>query len=185
MARLLGRDGGFEMASVEVFVDDAVRGDLPYLCAKTGRPADGVQRMSVPVRTLGAAWLLVFVGPIGWIVLAVLATRGGDRLTVRLPWSHAAADAERSAARIRTMSLLVAAAALIADVGLGPDVVLGVVFLLAIAAAAAWHLAVQFRRIGIDLDASGRWVILRGVAPEFADAVEDEQRRDRDRSLRS
>jgi hypothetical protein len=37
------------VTAVDVFVDDAIRGDLPLVCAKTGEPADLLIRMRQPV----------------------------------------------------------------------------------------------------------------------------------------
>ena len=63
------------MAAVTVFVDDAIRGDLPLVCAKTGEPTDLMIRMRQPVGggLPAAAWLLLLLGPMGIIILVVLA----------------------------------------------------------------------------------------------------------------
>ena len=45
------------MAAVSVFVDDAIRGDLPLMCAKTGEPADLKIRMRQPVGMFPLLWL--------------------------------------------------------------------------------------------------------------------------------
>ena len=84
------------MAQVTVFVDDAVQGTLPAVCAKDGVPT--ADRLTVQTTVgdgarLGVLWLLVFAGPIGWIVLLFLSTsRSGraERLRVELPVSSAA-----------------------------------------------------------------------------------------------
>jgi hypothetical protein len=88
------------MAAVEVWVDDAVRGNLPGVCVKTGCPADGLVRVEHEHGSLGLAWLLVFLGPIGWIVLlALLATNCRELFTVRLPYSNASWERERALRR--------------------------------------------------------------------------------------
>jgi hypothetical protein len=66
------------MAAVRVFVDDAVLGRFPPVCAKTGMPSDGRLAVTTTVGGSGrvsAPWLilLVLLGPIGWVALAVLA----------------------------------------------------------------------------------------------------------------
>ena len=74
------------MATVSVFVDDAVRGRLPHICVETGLPADGKLVVEQSRGGIGFAWLLIFLGPIGWIalvVVAVLARR--ETLAVRAP----------------------------------------------------------------------------------------------------
>ncbi len=76
------------MATVSVFVDEAVRGRLPMVCAKTGQPADLLVRTTQSVGGLpGAAWLLVFLGPPGWGILLLLALFGSgqESLTARIP----------------------------------------------------------------------------------------------------
>ena len=81
------------MTSVQVFVDDAVRGDFPPVCAKTGTAAQGKFRIDQHRGGLGPAWLLVLLGPIGWIVLVLmLFTTRRVTLTIRLPYSEAAVE---------------------------------------------------------------------------------------------
>src|SRR5262245_36835692 len=118
------------MAWLTVFVDDAVCGRLPPVCAKTGRPSDG--RLAVShddvrgASSVSTAWLLplLLFPPIGWQILLLLAT------------------------------LVVC--------------VIG-------ALLAEWR--VGQASVAVDLDASRRWVTLRGVAPEFARAVRARQSR--------
>jgi len=163
------------MARVEVFVDDAVRGTLPSVCVKTGERADGKYVIEQSWGGVGAGWLLVFLGPIGWIVLAVwTATARRDRLTVRLPYSTAAFDRERRLIRERTLALIVAVAlglAAIVQVLSVPRVVWGVGFLVALVVAASIQVRLGWSQIGIRLDASRRWVTLSNVHPDFARSV--------------
>src|SRR3954447_16017408 len=103
------------MAAAEVWVDDAVRGNLPGVCVKTGAPADGLVRIEEEHGSLGLAWLLVFLGPIGWIVLiALLATNRRELFTVRLPYSNAAWQRERRLGRQRSIGLVVTGALVVA-----------------------------------------------------------------------
>ena len=82
------------MASAMVFVDDAVLGHLPPVCAKTGEATTDHLILTVPVggsEGLGIAWLLLLAGPLGWLGLVVLQlTRRSETLTVRLPFCDAA-----------------------------------------------------------------------------------------------
>ncbi len=58
------------MARAMVFVDDAVLGRLPGVCAKTEVSTADHLVQTVPVdggQGLGIAWLLVLAGPIGWL----------------------------------------------------------------------------------------------------------------------
>jgi hypothetical protein len=86
------------MAAVTVFVDDAVIGRFPEVCAKTGEPSNGWMRVDARIsrRFLKR-----------------------DKLVIRLPWT----EGER------------------------------------------------LRGLRVSLDASGRWVAIDGVHPDFAAAV--------------
>lgn len=177
---------------VTVFVDDAVRGTLPPVCARDGVPTADHLRHHEPVgdgARLGAAWLLVFAGPLGWLALLFVATsRGGgaEVLSTSLPWSVAAYDRQRAAGRRRRVAgwgAIGAAVALLLGVASGeldqlPTpvetlVVAGLVAvggwaLIVFAVAAA---TVRRESVTVRLDASRRWVTLGGVHPDFAAAV--------------
>ena len=122
------------MAVVTVFVDDAVCGRFPPVCAKTGQPSDGSLSLSHDVRgasSVSTAWLLLLLllGPIGWLMLLVLALanpRQTEWLTVQLPWSTEAMERLRAARAQRrnlwigaAASLVGSAAALVAWTGAG------------------------------------------------------------------
>ena len=181
------------VATVEVFVDDAVRGRLPHICVKTGVTADGRLRVEQERGGLGFAGLLVFLGPLGWIVLAMLiggALVGGagrrEVLTVRLPYSEAAVDHEIAIRRLRLRSAAVGAGALLVAVALGatghmtPGRLDLCALVTAVAAlfSAAQHVRLVRLRVGVELDASRRWVTLAGVHPDFARAVEHQHASD-------
>jgi hypothetical protein len=170
------------MATVRVFVDDAVTGHLPDVCVKDGVVAHG-WRMAlteeVGSRGLGLLWLLVFLGPIGWLTLLVAATvTRGERLTVTLPMGLAAQERYQALRRGRNTVVGVGAAAgllLVAlalttfpELGLLGVLVLGGTFV-------AWMVA-EYRvgqsLVDVRLDASRRWATLRGLHPAFARAVE-------------
>ena len=169
------------MAVAEVFVDDAVRGDLPLVCVVTGERTDFVVREEVAVdHGLGAWWLLVFLGPIGWAVLVLVAlTRRPPMLTVRLPMSDETFERLESAKRGLRIGFLLFGAGVVGSLAvIAVDLPRSALLLLTAAVAVAGvglavaaRIALAFRQVGVSLDASGRWVTLRRVAPEFADAV--------------
>jgi hypothetical protein len=164
------------VARVEVFVDDAVRGPLPRVCAKTGVPSDGKLRIEQTTGGLGLAGLLIFLGPIGWIglVLWAFSSRSGV-LTVRLPYSEAAVDHEWRLRRIRFRGAVLAllgfglALAIRSEPG---TAVLSVVAAGSLLVSLAAHLRLMTVRVGVRLDASRRWVTLTHVHPDFVRAVE-------------
>ena len=59
--------------AVRVFVDDAVQGRFPRVCARTGRPSDGwlsidaVVGRSRSMSTTAIVLLILFGGPLGWM----------------------------------------------------------------------------------------------------------------------
>jgi hypothetical protein len=175
------------MAAVEVFVDDAVRGRFPNVCAKTGQRAHGVLRIEDTRGGVGPAWLLVFLGPIGWIVLlALVVTSRRETLVVRAPYSADALRTERRKVHVVWQSLL-AAALLFVAAGLeieplptGAWFVAGFVALGVFVVAVA---VVLLTRVGVRLDASHRWVTLSRVHPDFVAAVHVMQRAQRDAAL--
>jgi hypothetical protein len=177
------------MAAVTVFVDDAVLGRFPYLCVKTGAPAEGLLTVHTPVGAdtrLGVWWLLVLAGPPGWLALVVLSwgsTGNGETLTVQVPWTEAAQQAHDQARRRRsrlvltTIALTVGALALagiLADTGLGPLAVTLALVAAAVCLVATWPAWIQVERtrVHVTIDASRRWVTLGGVHNDFAHAVE-------------
>jgi hypothetical protein len=164
------------MASVEVFVDDAVRGRLPAVCATTGAPADERIRIDQLQSGFGVAWLLVFLGPLGWIALVVLAmTSRGEVLTVRLPWSVVAADRELRLIRTRLVAICSAVAfALLLVLRRVPllDPLWAIAAVAGGVAAVVAQFSLSWRRVNVRLDASRRWVTLTNVHPAFVEAVE-------------
>lgn len=172
-------------ATVTVFVDDAVRGSLPDVCARTGVPT--TKRLTIHEDLsggLGAAWVLVFFGPLGWLVLALVAmSRRRSTLTVRIPYGAEPLGQYVLTARrtvhlaigtgVVVVALLAAAfglatshssmlfAAALVSLGIGGLVVIGN------------GLLARRQLVGIDLDASGRWVTLSRVHPAFAAACVD------------
>lgn len=171
------------MAATTVFVDDAVQGNLPPVCAKTGVPASG--RLTIHqdlTGGLGAAWVLVFFGPLGWLVLfLVAATRRRSTLTVRIPYADAELETYVRTAR-RTIHLAIATGLALlaicgAAFGLAVDPSwamlpgLGVLVVGGLAVIINGTLARRML-VGIGLDASGRWCTLSRVHPAFAAACD-------------
>jgi hypothetical protein len=174
------------MAAVTVFVDDVVTGRLPAVCVRSGVPADTWVRDRAEVGG-PPLWLflLVFLGPPGWLalVLALLLGFGRERLVVQLPFTEAELDRLKGARAQRAYSVglavvlaLVAvtrAGSLTGTVGVAALVlVIGAVLLATLA-----HLRVTAMEVGVALDASRRWVTLRGVSDGFAAQVRVDQRR--------
>ena len=169
------------MAAVSVFVDDAVRGRLPSICVKTGERTDLIIRVQQPVGggLNGAAWLLVFLGPPGWVALFVvmLLSSGQEYLTVRIPQTEAAFDREKSLERFRLAAVGAGIVTLLCALvlpGMFPVLwlMLGAAFLIA---GAALHLRILRQAVGISLDGSRRWVTFSGVHPAFVQAVHEQE----------
>jgi hypothetical protein len=186
--------------AVTVFVDDAVQGRFPPVCARTGRPGDG--RLTIDSEAVGSRSIplplvvvLLLVGPVGWAVYFVLSflSAPGERLTVRLPWTAdsqerivalrrrkngAWAAAAAGAAACAVAVVLVAGSS--GGTTLTARVVIGAI-VLASAVAAGVALVAEARlgreRVRVELDASRRWVTLVNVHPAFRQAVRADQAR--------
>ncbi len=174
------------MDDVTVFVDDAVLGRLPRICIKHGQAtADTVvQTEPVGASGLGIRWLLLVLGPIGWIAAYILSMTGsarGERLTVKLPLCEQSFCENRTARRYRTsasagaivLAIVTSAMALQASslLRIAMTALLGVATVLA---AAEWlHESRVCRRssVGVSIDVSRRWVTLHRVHPAFKGAI--------------
>ena len=137
----------------------------------------------------GSPWAvrLIFLGPLGWMFLIASLVFGGRsrQLLVRIPYSQRGLHRERSEFRAAVVSgaAMVASAIAMVIALAGPtprsQVRETVVFLLVgatlLAAVATVALGIRYslHRPGIELDASGRWVTLLSVHPNFARAVAD------------
>ena len=165
------------MAAMSVFVDDAIRGDLPLVCAKTGAPADLKVRVRQPVG--GGipfwAWFLLFLGPLGIValVLAAVLSPGAEYLTVRIPETEASFERERQLERWRLGALgagVVFPMLGVLSVGMFPMlwIAFGVAFFIA---AGALSVMLWRQSVGVSIDVTRRWVTLTNVHPDFVDAV--------------
>jgi len=184
------------MSAVTVFVDDAVQGHLPMVGVSDGAPADGLHRIHQSIGgTSGWAFLLLFLGPIGWIALVLVLVFGGSgrQLVVRLPYTRDGLEAERRRFRTSVVAGLVIVAATVGWFAtfIGPTprsnvretlmLLCGAVAIGAVVATVVLAIRYSVARPGIELDASGRWVTLRHVSPAFVTAC-SERSRDRSRS---
>src|SRR6478672_11652199 len=173
------------MSAVTVFVDDAVLGHLPMVGVTDGAPADGLHRIHQSIGgSSGWVFLLLFLGPIGWIALVLALAFGGSarQLVVRLPSTRAALDAEQRRFRAAVVAGLVMVAATIGwfVAFLGPTprsnvretlmLLSGAVAIGAVVATVVLAIRYSVARPGIELDASGRWVTLRNVHTAFVAA---------------
>jgi hypothetical protein len=173
------------VAEVTVFVDRAVLGDLPPICVIDGVVTDDRLTFTQGVGNrsgLGVAWLLVLAGPLGWLGLAVIAAfrPTGETLTVTLPFSEAAyhrkVRAEQARWRAGLVTIAVVVGAVIALAQRTTDyrlAALGLAVVGCIALVTVLVEATKVRRtsVRLELDASRRWLTLRGVHPAFTDAV--------------
>lgn len=180
--------------SARVFVDDATLGTVPFICVKSGEPADGMLPIRTSLRRFNPLWLLlILLGPIGWIVLVLVALRGdsGEAFESRLPMTVDVMDryvrSRRRLSRAWTalfVGVIALPVALVVSMGTAPAggdpspgppalvwVLLGLVGLGLVAFMAHAWLESRYTNVDIELDASRRWVTLHHVSPEFADAV--------------
>jgi MFS family permease len=165
------------MAAVTVFVDDAIRGDLPMVCAKTGQPADLRVRVRQPVGggIPGWVWFLFFLGPLGFfgLLLAALLAPGTEYLTVRIPESEASFQRERQLERWRLAALGAGVAfPFLAAFGVGMFPQLWLLLTVGGFTAAAGLTWVLWRQsVSVSIDVTRRWVTLTNVHASFAEAV--------------
>jgi hypothetical protein len=167
------------MASATVFVDDATHGHLPPICVSTGAPAEAWIDYDKPVGGMGAAaWVLVLLGPIGWLALLLLGAFGAGRetLKVKLPYTESALERFLARRRVIKGGWVVALGSLILAFVLGGSIMPAQALIAAggvgLLVALVYQLLVFFDEVDIELDASRRWVTLRGVHENFARAVE-------------
>ncbi len=175
------------MASVTVFVDDAVLGRLPGICAQDGVATTSRFRIVEEIgrsNRLGILWLLLLLGPLGWIALLVLAPRSsGEELAVEVPYSEAAYDRFVQGRRLRNGAMVGGAVAVIGLLWLtawarlaeaGVLLIFGALVATAVAVLVGeWRM--RSNLAGVSLDASRRWVTLTNVHPAFASACRDQR----------
>lgn len=185
--------------SARVFVDDATLGHVPNICVKSGEPADGMLPIHTSLQRFNPLWLLlILLGPVGWIVLVVVALRGtsGEAFEARLPMTVGVMEryvrSRRRLARAWTALFVAVIAVPVmlivsmrtapagADPSPGPSAFVWVPLCLAALAVLSFMLHAwlesRYTNVDIELDASRRWVTLHDVSPEFADAMQAQQR---------
>lgn len=159
------------MAAVTVFVDDAVLGRFPNVCAYDGESASWRVPVASQVGGMNPAWLLLLLlGPIGWVVLLFMAFGGNETLSCLVPVCAETTERWKERRRDRRIAGGLLALGLLLLVGhIGPtDLAVVAVFGLAFAVT---HIRATLGGIGVHLDASRRWVTFTGVHETFADAV--------------
>ena len=147
-------------------VDDLERGDLPAVCAKTGKPCDGLVRDTLRVVP---AWVaaLVYAGVVPFLILRLYFSR---RVDAKLPIAPARVRRIRGLVRAAWIAMVVGAAGLASAIfGAGA---IGILALLAglvaylvtvFAGNLLWLGAIASRRPDV--------VILTRVHPDFARAL--------------
>ena len=155
---------------------------MPPICAKSGEPTSRHLTITQDMTgSLGALWLALFFGPLGWLLLLVVAaTRRRSNLTVRLPYAADVLGWYASAVR-QTLWCIGGAFAVLAACLAAPAVIpifpadrlaliVPTVMLLGVVAVAWCRWRAHRLLVHLSLDASGRWVTLHKVHPAFADA---------------
>lgn len=180
------------MADVTVFVDDAVRGRLPAICAKDAVPTVDVLRVHKAIgeaNRLGIAWLLLFAGPLGWLVMLVLLGRdSGEKIAVDVPLSEPAYQRLRRAKRTRgvgwALDLVAIPLFFLLILAIGPNgwatpmrwaliVVMVAAVVTGVVLTVVGERRVTAASFTVDIDGSRRWVTIRGVHPSFAAACRE------------
>lgn len=175
--------------AVTFFVDDGVMDQLPPVCVKDGVVTGDRFIQSIPVgrQGLGAAWLLLFFGPVGLIVLVLVAyyhQGAAEQVTVHLPMSDAAYQRLRAARRAdgwATAWLTAAGFAVVLAIvspwngdpaaGLLLAVLVGGAVVSGVVRKVSTHTRLKAASVELVLDGSRRWVSIWGVHPAFVDAV--------------
>lgn len=160
------------MTEVKVFVDDAVNGNLPRICVKSGLPADTSMTYETQVGSSNDwRFLLLFLGPIGWIIF-FLTSPGREFLTTEMPYTSGVLRERREHSFRRFAAWGAGVVLFLAGfLSAGEWPLLWIAGLAAIAYGALEHLRVAKLEVDISLDGSRRWVTLSGVHPNFAAAI--------------
>ena len=168
------------MATVKVTSEQAVLGDLPAVCIRSGAPADGY--VTVITKVGGPSpWTLalLFFGPLGWLVLGGISLAMGEDLSVRLPFSASAWASIRRVGLTGYVMLAAGAAGLVASLLMDPGRTAIVFAVLLGLAGGVVTFSAKAMLPRVSLDATRRWATLRHVHPTFRDAVLAEPASDR------
>lgn len=147
--------------------------DLPQVCAVTGRSADWLLTLEIRRPGNPLSLLLIFLGPLGWLILLAVLLRGGEGTSVDVPVSQNVMDQVREKQRRwRIMLVSMAAAVVLFALAAGNQLfpVAWMVFFPVIGLG-IWTGLVTPHRIRPSLDGVGL-VTLKNVHPSFVSAVE-------------
>ncbi len=143
-------------------------GDLPGICVKTGEPAE----FSTPVvatRTPDWPCLLLFFGILPFLIASAFST---ERAEGMVPFSGSALRRLRQVRMTRWGTLLAALVLLVLLLLRGEPAVLVVLFFAALAGVPVLYALDYAWSVGARLDLEAGAVLLRGVHPDFKQAVE-------------
>lgn len=145
--------------------------ELPRVCAATGEHAGWYARMSVSRPAHPASFLLLFLGPLGWLLLFVVLTRS-DGTEVDIPVSRQVMDNIKEKRRRWRwfLATLVATVGAFSLIGRTEFYAVSWIVLLPFAAVGIWVSQVKTHRIGLRLDGVGL-VTVKNVHPNFVAAV--------------
>ena len=168
-ARCTRRPGGEGdgVARVTVPVEVFQGGELPPVCAKTGRAADA----DVPLTAAGApgwTWLLLLAGVLPFLLVRWFRTERLDGLVPMSPEARAAVVSGARGGRLLTWAAVVILGGSI----LVNSAVVAAVGVVALALAGAASVYGLWRFVGGELSEDGATVTLTRVDPDFARLVE-------------
>ena len=145
---------------------------LPFVCALTGEPAAWYRRVHADRPPHPAVYLLLLLGPLGWLILLFAVTRS-DGTAVEIPISQYVYDqiAERRRRfRWLTAAMIAEVVVLIATAGSPLWPALWIIFVPVIAMG-FWVGMVKDHRIRLTLDGVGL-VTIHTFHPNFVAAIE-------------
>lgn len=166
--------------TVKVRLDDAMVNRLPAVCVMTGQKADGYAPIVVPKR-LGVAWLLLLGGPPGWLVLGLLWGKIRTRYVIKIPMSETSFDRMHTTEIRRLWCAWLGCVGLLAAFALRwylpMAMIISLASVISIYVALRAHFLLGWTRPSAIADRSGRVVTLRGVHPDFVDALRSHRAR--------
>ena len=165
---------------MSVRIEDFEDGALPRLCASSGESADRLYAMTAAYKP---SWPVVFVvlGPVGWIVMLVVAAGSDRRVTGYVPFADVAQQQMRSRRWANWRHALEAfGASALAGVLLGVAhlgvAAVGVALVGLLATSGFWAAGARPRgSIGVKLARNGRSVEFSDVSPAFARRYHDQE----------
>ena len=159
------------MARVVVTADDFEAGDLPAVCARTGRHAEGMS----PFRASDVPLWPLLLLPWGFLPVIVAEVFGSRRLDGWLPTSDATVARDAFWRAVQLAFLVVAGC--FAALGVVTEEQ-GLLVIAVVPGVAALGTAVfrAFTTVDPKLHRSGRWVVLSSVHEAFVAAVAAEGR---------